>query len=235
MGFAVTCVEVRAKLGRIMTKANGIPVIWTNVRVRAGLRSAPTRVILALAALAYLLSAMFYAPAAQAQGPGPGPGQGQAGPFVPVEESDAGGYHVKVWQSPERLVVSSVQVIVELTDATTGEVIDDAVIKVYGTPSEEGQRQVSPALNSPVTPKYYQANIVLDHPGLWAFDVDIEGPLGDQRVTYSSEVHQRSRAGTSLFLGTLMFTLVGAAFVGGIAYLWWSGRRNRRQLSSQRS
>jgi nitrate reductase NapE component len=186
--------------------------------------------------LAVLLAvSLLLMPAHPALAQGPGPGEGQAGPFVLVEEADAGGYHARVWQSPERLVVSSVQVIIELTDAETGAVIDDAVVKVYGTPSDEGQRQVSPALNSPATPKYYQANIVLDNPGLWAFDVDIEGPLGDQRITYSSEVHQRSRAGTSLLLGTLMFALVGVAFVGGIGYLWWSGRRNRRQLSSQRS
>lgn len=167
------------------------------------------------------------------QAQGVGPGEGQAGPFVLVEEQDAGGYHVKVWQSPERLVVSSVQLIVELTNVETGAVIDDAIVEVYGTPSEEGERQVGPALNSPATPRYYQANIVLEHAGLWAFDVDIDGPHGTERVTFSAEVQERARAGTSIALGSLIFGLVMAAFMSGVGYLWWSGRRNRRRMGTQ--
>ena len=181
-----------------------------------------------LAALAF--SALFATQTASAQ-----PLTLTSGPYVIVADESAGNYRVIVHQSPGRVIIGTLTYAVQVHERETDAIVPDAIVKVYATPSEHGVRQVAPALNSPVDRDYYVGRLEMEEKGVWAIDVVIEHPqLGDATLTLATEVFERSRGGSNLVLGTILWVFVSVAFVGVTVYLVRKSKRAKIELERVR-
>lgn len=159
-----------------------------------------------------------------------------SGPFVVATDEVAGAYRLTLHQSPERVIVGTLTyaVQVRLADAGGDAFVDDAVVRIYGTPAESDARQVAPALNTPAEPEWYLGRLELEEAGVWAIDLVVEHPEhGYASTTLALEVHERSRGGSNLVLGTVLWVLVSLAFVGATGYILYAARRNRRRFARQ--
>lgn len=154
-----------------------------------------------------------------------------SGPFVQVADEKAGPYRLIVHQSPERVILGTLSVAVQVHDAETDASIADAHVLVYGTPSEQGSRQRAPALNSPDDREYYVGRIEVEESGVWALDVVVDHPeFGSATLTLATEVFERSRGGDNLLFGTVLWVLVSLAFAGVVWHLIRKSRKMRAQL-----
>ena len=100
--------------------------------------------------------------------------------------------------------------------------------------SEKGKKQFSPALNSPFDPIYYLAQLDLEHPGIWAIDVEVDSDLGSGTTVMSIQVQQRQRSGTGNAWGSGLFILVTLTFILGISWVSYSSRKALRQRAEQK-
>lgn len=148
--------------------------------------------------------------------------------YVILGEETAGPHKVQVQVSPGKPVVGILRFAVRIRNAETGEDIDDAIVRIFGTPSEKGEKQYSPALNSPFDPIFYLAQLELEHAGIWAIDVEIESELGTGTTVMSLRVDPRIRGGSGGVWGTVLFGLIGLAFVGAGTWLWYSSKKARK-------
>ena len=182
-----------------------------------------------LAALAFL--ALFAPEIASAQ-----PLTLTSGPYVIVADESVGNYRVIVHQSPGRVIIGALTYAVQIYERETDANVPDAIVKVYATPSEHGARQVAPALNSPADRGYYVGRLEMEEKGVWAIDVVIEHPeLGDATLTLATEVFERSRGGSNLVLGTILWVFVSIAFVGVALYLVRKSKRAKIELERIRN
>lgn len=153
------------------------------------------------------------------------------GPYVIAADEVAGPYRLTVHQSPERVIVGTLTYAVQVRLADDDSFVDDAIVRVYGTPSERGERQVAPALNTPAEPEYYLGRMEVEEQGVWAIDVTVDhDEHGYASTALALEIHERSRGGSNLVLGTTLWVLVSIAFIGAVAYLLYAARRTRRRL-----
>ena len=191
-------------------------------------KASPIRAVI-LVALAS--SALFATQTASAQ-----PLTLTSGPYVIVADENVGNYRVIVHQSPERVIIGTLTYAVQVYDRETGVNVPDAIIKVYATPSEHGERQVAPALNSPADREYYVGRLEMEDKGVWAIDVVIEHTeLGEATLTLATEVFERARGGSNLVLGTILWVFVSIAFVVVAFYLVRKSKRAKIELERLRN
>ena len=149
-----------------------------------------------------------------------------SGPYEIVADENVGNYRVIVHQSPSRVIVGTLTYAVQVHTHVDDANVPDAKIKVYATPSERGERQVAPALNSPEDRGYYVGRLEIEEPGVWAIDVVVEHPEhGEATLTLAAEVFERSRGGSNLVFGTVLWVFVSIVFV---AVTWYLVRKSRR-------
>ena len=149
-----------------------------------------------------------------------------SGPYEIVADENVGNYRVIVHQSPGRVIVGALTYAVQVHTHVDDANVPDAKIKVYATPSERGERQVAPALNSPEDRGYYVGRLEIEEPGVWAIDVVVEHPEhGEATLTLAAEVFERSRGGSNLVFGTVLWVFVSIVFV---AVTWYLVRKSRR-------
>ena len=159
-----------------------------------------------------------------------------SGPYEVVADEGVGNYRVIVHQSPERVIIGTLTYAIQVYDRETGANVPDAIVKVYASPSEHGERQVAPALNSPADREYYVGRLEIEDKGVWAIDVVIEhDELGDGAVVLVTEVFERARGGSNLFLGTILWVLVSVVFVGVAFYLVRKSKRSKIELERMRN
>ena len=153
------------------------------------------------------------------------------GPYIVAADEVAGPYRLTVHQSPERVIVGTLTYAVQVRLASDDSFVDDAIVRVYGTPADRGERQVAPALNTPAEPEYYLGRMEVEEHGVWAIDIVIEHPVhGYASTALALEIFERSRGGSNLVLGTTLWVLVSIAFIGAVAYLLYAARRNRQRI-----
>lgn len=140
-------------------------------------------------------------------------------------ESQAGPHMIQLQVSPVAPIVGTSRFAVRIRDAATGENIDDAKASILGSPSEQGERQYTLVLNSPVDPVYYLGQLDMEHAGVWAIDVKVESELGEGTTVMSVQVESRGRDGTGNGWGTALFLLVLLSFVVGIGWVWYSSKK----------
>lgn len=152
-----------------------------------------------------------------------------------IFNGSAGPYDVRISQSPARAVVGSLRIVVEPVDAQTGLPVENALVRVFGTSPEGGERQYSPGLNSPSNRRLYFSQVVLEDEGVWTIDVEIDSPLGRSIAIAQTTINGRARSSNGAFLGTALFVLVTSGFAGGGIWLWHSSKtaRKRRELMSR--
>lgn len=154
-----------------------------------------------------------------------------SGPFVEYADENVGAYRLIVQRSPERVVVGSLAISVQVHERDSDATIPDAMVRIYATPSEHGERQVAPALNSPDDREYYVGRLEVEESGVWAIDVAVEHEeFGDANLTLTVEVFDRSRGGSNLVFGTILWVMVSFVFVGVAWYLIRTARKNRERL-----
>jgi len=148
--------------------------------------------------------------------------------YVILGEETAGPHLIQVQVSPGNPQVGIVRIAVRIRDPRTGEDIDDAIVRVFGTPSERGEKQYTPALNSPFDPIFYLAQLELENAGIWAIDVEVDSELGSGVTVLSLRMNPRIRGITGSGWGTALFALVSFVFVGGATWLWYSSKKARQ-------
>ncbi len=151
-----------------------------------------------------------------------------------IYDEVTGPYRVKVSQIPARAIVGTLRVVVEPTDAETGLPVENALVRIFGTPPAEGERQFSPGLNSPTDRTVYFGQLELEEDGVWTIDVEIDADQGRAIAIAQATIHERTRSGDNTLIGTIVFILVSAGFVGVGTWLWYSSKRARQRRDAIR-
>ena len=113
-----------------------------------------------------------------------------------------------------------------VTNADTGEPVPDASVVIRSNNEEDGLEGWATALNSPNMPERFDVRMNLDSTGEWLISVDVSSSLGQGGATAMTLEVPAVRRNTD---GSLVFFGVFAVMMLGIAYLFWSTRRNNRR------
>ncbi|MEK9675428.1 MAG: hypothetical protein VW271_02655 [Chloroflexota bacterium] len=149
--------------------------------------------------------------------------------YAILGEDIAGPYSIQVQVSPPNPIVGITRVAVRVRDAETDEDLPEVFVRVFGTPADEGERQYSPALNSPADRTFYLSQLDLETAGQWALDVEVESDLGQGSTVMPVIVQSRVRSGSGNGWGTALFVLISLSFVGGALWLWYSSKQALRE------
>lgn len=194
--------------------------------------SRPHRQLALASSLLILALALLITPAV-VMAQGLEPGDEQITGYVVLGEEVAGPHLVQVQVSPAAPKVGIVRFAVRVRNLETGEDIDDAIVRIFGTPSERGEKQYSPALNSPFDPIFYLSQLDFEESGIWAVDVEVESSLGTGSTVLSIRVSPPSRGATANVWGSALYLLVTLAFIGGATWLWYSSKKARQRQRSR--
>ena len=173
-----------------------------------------------LGALLALLSAFAMAQVSYAQEP------------AREEVHYAGAHDVVVVPVNLNMGAGSAQYAVIVTHPETGEPVSDARVVLVAANAEEGEPGWAIATNTPADPAQYSVNLKLDSTGIWAISADVSSSLGADLVEVAElEVPSVNR----LTQGSWVYFGVFAAILAGIAYVWWSARRDYRRKRAARA
>ena len=142
----------------------------------------------------------------------------------------AGPHDVVVIPVNTNLAAGFVQYSVLVRNAKTGGPVSDAKVVLLANHEDEDYEGWANALNSPALPEQYDARLNLDSTGKWLISVDVISPLGrggGEVQTLEVPSLQRYTSGSMVFFG------VFAVLLAGVAYVWWSARRDRRRHAAQ--
>jgi hypothetical protein len=144
---------------------------------------------------------------------------------------EAGPYQIDVVASASNLSLGSVQYLVRVYDAQTGQPMYDARVLIRARHIDIDEEGWANALNTPVSPAEYTARVELDSPGVWAISVDVSSDLGRVEVEVPPQTVPAPSQSTA---GGLVFIGVFVVLIAGGAYLTWTIRRTqqRREVSS---
>ena len=142
-----------------------------------------------------------------------------------------GKHDIRVIPVNLNLGAGSAQYAVIVTEPATGEPVSDAKVVLVAANSEEGNPGWAIATNTPGLPEQYDVNLTLDSTGEWRISADVSSSLGADLVDVATlEVPSVNR----LTQGTWVFAGVFVVIMGGIAYVWWSVRRDyKRKRAAQ--
>ena len=157
------------------------------------------------------------------------PGMAAAQESEREEVHYTGAHDIRVVPVNYNLGVGSAQFAVFVTDPATGAPVPDAKVVMLAESAEEGNPGWAIATNSPDSPERYVVHLKLDSTGEWFIKVDVSSSLGADLVdvaTLKVPSLNRLTQGSWVFFG--MFGII----MLGIAYVWWSARRNYRRKQS---
>ena len=144
----------------------------------------------------------------------------------------AGPHAVRVFVINSNLAAGFLQMALFITDANTGETVADARVVLKANNEDQEYEGWATALNSPAMPRRYDVRMNLGSTGDWTIDVDVSSSLGQggaRAMTLEVPALKRYTDGSLVFFG------IFAAMMLGIAYLFWSVKRQnkRRRLAEQ--
>ena len=152
-----------------------------------------------------------------------------AAPVVSGQESAkdemlfVGAHEIRVVPVNLNLGAGSAQYSAIVTHPETGEPVPDARVVFLASKEGAGEPGWAIATNSPAAPEQYDVNLKLDSTGQWIVSVDVSSSIGADLVEVTTlEVPSVNR----LTQGTWVFVGVFVAIFCGIAYVWWSARRD---------
>ncbi len=142
-----------------------------------------------------------------------------------------GAHDIRVVPVNLNLGAGSAQFAVFVTHPETGDPVPDARVVMLTANETDSNPGWAFATNSPAFPERYDVHLKLDSTGKWNVSVDVSSSLGaDLADVTTLDVPSVNR----LTQGTWVFVGVFAAIMGGIAYVWWSARRDyRRKQAAQ--
>ena len=154
-------------------------------------------------------------------------------PLASAQEEDprtvtvsAGPHLVRVVPVNTNLAAGFIQMALYVTNAATGEVVSDAKVVLIGKNTDEDYEGWGIALNSPGEPEKYDVRMNLGSTGEWLMSVDVSSSLGQgggDAMIFVVPALKRYTAGSLVFFGVFALMMLG------IAYLFWSTRRNNRR------
>ena len=128
--------------------------------------------------------------------------------------------------------VGSAQYAVIVTDPETGDPVPDARVVLVASNAVEGEPGWAIATNSPADPAQYNVNLKLDSTGAWDISADVSSSLGADLVEVTElEVPSVNR----MTQGSWVYFGVFGAILAGIAYVWWTARREYRRKRAARA
>ena len=149
-----------------------------------------------------------------------------------IYEGRAGAYTITVGVLPEDTAVGAVHFSVTISDTETSRPITDAEVTLVALNDAGREVYQARALNTPVQPVYYDANITFESAGAWTIRVDVDShDLGQASVDVPLQV--REPALTPGATGTLLFFAVIAVLVGGGIYIWRASKRALRDRDTE--
>ncbi len=137
-------------------------------------------------------------------------------------------YLIIVGVQPQNPAIGMLHFSVTPLDAETMLPVDDAIITVIAI-NEQGEPAFqAPALPSPGSSLYYDANINFTESGAWSLLVKLESErLGEATVTMPLGIGASQLPSGGV--GTIVYVVMLAILVGGIAYVWYNARRKQKQ------
>lgn len=141
---------------------------------------------------------------------------------------NAGPYEIIVAQDVSALSIGTVVVTVAVLDAFTGENVPNAIVTVRTKHAKTGEEGQAFAVNY-TSSTSYEAQINLSRPGRWDISVEVASPLGRVSVEGLPVNIQTVRGFSS---GSFVFIGVSAVLILGVAYVWWSARREQQRRAS---
>lgn len=143
-----------------------------------------------------------------------------------------GDHDIRVVPLNYNLASGSAQFAVFVTNPATGEAVPDARVVMLAESAEEGEPGWAIATNTPAAPERYDVHLKLDSTGEWVISADVSSRLGaDLAEVTTVEVPSINRLtqGSWVFFGMFLVILLG------IAYVWWSARRDylRKRAAAQ--
>ena len=143
----------------------------------------------------------------------------------------AGPHAVNVVVINSNLAAGLLQMALFITDANTGETAPNARVVLKANNDDQDYEGWATALNSPAMPERFDVRMNLGSTGEWTIDVDVSSSLGKggaRALTLDVPALKRYTSGSLVFFG------VFAAMMVGLAYLFWSVKRqNRRRKATQ--
>ena len=220
---------------RIPNGANGPHrIMGLNLDIISSRSKLHLSLITFLLAVAFAILAMPTVAMAQDGTPGGDPDDAeQITGYVFLGEEVAGPHIVQIQVSPAAPTEGILRFAVRVRELETGEDIDDAIVRIFGTPSEQGEKQYSPALNSPFDPVFYLAQLEFGSAGIWAVDIEVESEFGFGTTVLSLRVNSRTRGAAGSGWGTVLYAISSLAFVSGGLWLWYSSNKARRRQNRQ--
>ncbi len=137
----------------------------------------------------------------------------------------AGPHAVNVVVINSNLAAGFLQMALFITDANTGETVSDARVVLKANNDDQDYEGWATALNSPSMPRRYDVRMNLGSTGEWTIDVDVSSSLGQggaRALTLNVPALNRYTNGSLVFFG------VFGAMMAGLAYLFWSVKRQNR-------
>ena len=149
------------------------------------------------------------------------------GDSVEIYRERGGGYELVAAVLPDRPIVGVVHVTITPLDAESGDPVPDARVDVVAYDEAGDARYRARAVNTPIAPRYYDANFTIESEGDWTLVVDVQSErLGP--ATFNVPLSVGAQTYEPGLGGLLIWLLVIAAFVGGGLYVWYSSVRARR-------
>ena len=137
-----------------------------------------------------------------------------------------GAHDIRVARINYHLGSGSAQFAVFVAHPDTGAPVADARVVMVAAHHTESNPGWAIATNSPAAPERYDVHLKLDSTGEWNISVDVSSPLGaDIADVTTLEVPSLNR----LTQGSWVFFGMFAIIMLGIAYVWWSARRDYRR------
>ncbi len=137
----------------------------------------------------------------------------------------AGPHAVRVFVINSNLAAGFLQMALFITDANTGETVSDARVVLKANNEDQEYEGWATALNSPAMPERYDVRMNLGSTGEWTIDVDVSSSLGQggaRALTLEVPALKRYTNGSLVFFGVFGVMMLG------IAYLFWSTKRQNR-------
>ena len=138
----------------------------------------------------------------------------------------AGPHAVRVVLINSNLAAGFIQLALFITDANTGETVPDARVVLMAKNTDEEYEGWGSAHNSPGNPLRYDGRMNLASTGNWVISVNVSSELGEGGTeALRLEVPALNRYTN----GSLVFFAVFAVMMMGVAYLFWSVKRDNRR------
>ena len=147
-----------------------------------------------------------------------------------VADIVAGPHAVKVVLINSNLAAGFIHMGFLVTDASTGEAVSDARVVIKAINDKEEYEGWGSAHKVPPDPRRYDGRMNLGSTGEWVINVHVSSPLGQGGATaLTLEVPALNRYTE----GSLVYFAVFGALMLGVAYLFWSVKRENRRKSDQ--